>query len=434
MNLAFNTYRWLSAGTLIALLPGFWLYSRITGKHGEGLSQRLGRYDHLHPNRAGVPRLWLHAASVGEVSVAAAILSALDAMHPNVDVVLSTTTATGHALARDRLGRRAQCVFAPVDTSGVVRRSLNRIRPDVLACVETELWPCWLVQARQMGIRTAVVNGRISERSAGRYHAFRSLMGTVMDHIDAFSMISAADAGRIESIGASAQRIAVNGNAKFDAVVSRMSDIRAEPMARLLDLDGTDAVLVAGSTRTGEEEQVLEAFVSLRKRYPGLILILAPRHIERAQEVVKLAETTAGACQRRTEIAAGKNPRHAPVVILDTLGELSAMYGIADVVFCGGSLVPKGGQNILEPASLGKPVIFGPHMDDFQVEKELLLGVGGGTEVSDAATLAAAVGRCLDDPSYAARMGEAARDVVMENTGAAGRHAEVIASLLPAGR
>jgi 3-deoxy-D-manno-octulosonic-acid transferase len=431
MDLAFNTYRWLSTGTLFALLPAFWLYSRITGKHGEGLSQRLGRCDHLRPCQAGTPRLWLHAASVGEVNAATTILSALDAICPGVDVVLSTTTATGHALAKDRFHRRAQCVFAPVDTPGVVRRSLDSIRPDVLACVETELWPCLLVQARRMGVRTAVVNGRISERSAGRYHVFGSLMGTVMDHIDAFSMISAADAGRIERIGALTQKVTVNGNAKFDAIVRRMPDIRAEPMARLLGLDGDNAVLVAGSTRTGEEEPVLEAFVSLKKRYPGLVLVLAPRHIERAPDIVKRADAKTGTCQRWTEIAAGKNSRHAPVVVLDTLGELPAMYGIADVVFCGGSLVPKGGQNILEPASLGKPVLFGPHMGDFQVEKELLLRGGGGTEVGDAETLAAAVGTCLDDPSYAERMGKAAQQVVADNTGAAGRHAEVIASLLP---
>ncbi len=431
MSLAYRAYQHATAGVFFAGFPLFWGYTRVAGRHRRHLSQRLGHYPHIRPPVPGAPRVWLHAASVGEVTVAGAILDALSTMRPDADLVVSTTTAQGQAVARERFEHRVACVLAPLDTGAVVKRGLRWIRPHALVCVETELWPCWLVSARQAGVRTALVNGRISEGSFRGYRRARTLMTTVLDHVEAFSMITDTDARRIRAMGADSNRIRVSGNAKFDVGDARGS-AAGDPDAfrHLFTVRDDTSVWVAGSTRTGEDGIVLDAFQAARRRHPELILILAPRHVHRAADIASMARQRQIPCQLRSDLQPNIE-REAPLIILDSMGELRAVYHLATVVFCGGSLVPKGGQNALEAAAAGKPVLFGPFMDDFLAESAALLQGGGGRRVANGRELGQTVADLLAAPGAARRMGAAARCVVHANRGAAERHAAVIAELLP---
>lgn len=434
MSLSYHVYRRLSAGCFYAGFPFFWGFAHLTGRHRRHLEQRLGDYAVLRQKADRAVRVWLHAASVGEVNVAEAIVAAFSAIRPDVDLVVSTTTPQGQAVARRCMPAGTPCVLAPLDAKAVVDRGLRHVRPDVLVCVETELWPCWLVSARRAGIRTALVNGRISPTSFRGYLRARPLMATVLGHIDAFSMISGADAARIRAMGADARRVSINGNAKFDAGHLPGPDgDDPTPFQRLFQMDADAPVWVAGSTRSGEDGMVLDAFQAARRHHPGLRLILAPRHVHRSADIAALARQRHLACARRSEIVPDAPGAPVPLIILDTVGELRRVYQLARVVFCGGSLVPKGGQNVLEAAVLGKPVLFGPHMDDFAVESAALVAGGGGRQVADARQLGRSVSELLASPQTAATMGAAARRVVQANRGAADRHAAVIADLIPGG-
>ena len=254
------------------------------------------------------------------------------------------------ARARELLGPETPCFFAPLDFVGPTRKALQTIRPDILVLLETELWPNLIVEARRMGVRVAIVNGRISERSIRRYRKVRSLMRYTLSRVDAFSMISSQDAGRIRSLGAPAGRITVNGNAKFDCPDPQVDSRTAQWAAELYGVGASTPVFVAGSSRHPEEQLILDAFAKIRSIHPDTILIIAPRHIERAAQIAQWVAARGLDCQLRTTLDGSPQTRTAPVVILDTIGELSATYSIAGMVFCGGSLVPKGGQNIMEPA------------------------------------------------------------------------------------
>jgi 3-deoxy-D-manno-octulosonic-acid transferase len=432
MRLALPVYRLLFTSAFFAALPGWWAYSHLTGRHRNGFHQRLGDYgDASLP--AGRPRVWFHAASVGEVNAAAVIATALQQSIPQARLLVSTTTEHGQEAARERLGSIADSVLlAPLDWPGGVSRALDRVSPDLLVCVETEIWPNWLAAARRRGVRTAVVNGRISARSMGRYRRVRSLMTTVLEGIDALSMISAEDATRIQALGARSERIVVNGNAKFDLAGAPPDPSVVDVLKQRFNLAENAPVIVAGSIRNGEAGPVLDAFQRLRRRFPHALLVIAPRHLQRVAGICTETRQRALTCQRRSRVGNGHEPRTASVVVLDTIGELRELYSIAAVVFCGGSLVPRGGQNLIEAAAWGKPVVCGPHMDDFRAATDLLAAAGAVFQVADAQGLAARLEDLLDRPEAAMRAGLAGRTVVEKNRGAAQRHAAVLAALLEA--
>jgi 3-deoxy-D-manno-octulosonic-acid transferase len=380
--------------------------------------------------RSGRPRIWIHAVSVGEVGVASAICQELYDKFPHGAIVLSTLREQGMARAKDLIGGRSVCFYAPLDLTGTTRKALNAVRPDVLVLLETEIWPNLIIGAKRMGVRTVIANGRISSRSITKYHKIRSLMAYTLGHIDAFSMISPVDAHRIQSLGAAQNRIAVNGNAKYD-----MPDPMDDPHTRqwAADLYGISAgttTIVAGSTRNPEEPLILKAFARLRQRFPRTVLIIAPRHIERAEQIRQWVTDHGMTSQLRSRLDPFQQSRSAPVVILDTMGELSATYSIADMVFCGGSLVPKGGQNIVEPAMWAKPVIYGPSMEDFQDAARIIQSNGGGVLVHDAGQLTDAVMGWARSPQTAKAVGLAARQAISQHGGAAEKHARVISTVL----
>jgi len=431
MNFAYSAYKLLSSGLLLALFPPFWLYSRITGKHGKGINQRLGLYpDRLVGGISGSPRIWMHAVSVGEVSAAVSIIDSLIALMPDCALILSTTTEQGQALAVDKLRSKATCIYAPFDFVTSARKALTTLKPDILVCLETEIWPNWLVEAHRMGIKTALINGRISVRSIGGYLKIKPLMKETLKRMDAFSMISEADAKRIQKIGAPRDRIEINGNAKYDFLLLQTDTGVARNMKGLYNLNGEQPVFVAGSTRDPEESIVLAVYEKIIESLPEVLLIIAPRHVNRARHIQKLVAARRLGCQFRSDLDKKGALRTAPVVILDTIGELPATYSTASIIFCGGSLVPLGGQNILEAAAWGKPVMYGPSMEDFLDAKRLLDNTGGGITVKDGKDLAEKAVYYLTNPLKAERIGRSAREAVMSHKGAARKHAEVIHRLL----
>jgi len=427
MKLAYTAYKYLSGVLFMVLFPAYRLYAHLKGHNRQELSQRLGVYTHHRPSKAaGSPQVWIHAVSVGEVIAASSIVKALNRQMPRCRIVFSTTTVHGYAAAEQKIGNRATLIFAPFDFILAVRRALVIFRPDVLVCLETELWPNWLVEAHRAGVKTVLVNGRISIRSIKSYLRIRPLMQFTLEHVDFFSMICEADARRIELLGAPAHRVCVNGNAKYDALPFTPDPRLIETMRRQYGLQGSEPVFLAGSTRHDEEPIVLDAYQQIQKQFQDVLLIIAPRHVERAAQIKRLVAARGLKCQLRTELMESENARSASIVIMDTMGELQTAYGMASIVFCGGSLVPLGGQNILEAAAWGKPVLYGPSMDDFLEAQMLLESVRGGIQVHNGADLAARVEFLLSHPHEAEAIGRRAQTAVRSNIGAATKHAAVI--------
>lgn len=406
---------------LLAYLPAFLARRRRAG-YGRDLAQRLGRLgDGLPPE----PRCWIHAVSVGESAAAVPLVEGIRRRWPELGIVVSTITPTGARIVAERLAGTAAHRYFPIDLPGPVRRALDAARPRFFIAIETELWPNFLRSLARRRIPAMIANGRISDRSFRRYRWVRWLMRRVLADVSVFAMQTEEDARRIIALGAPPSRVVVTGNLKSDLVPEPIGDDTSAWRERLRL--GADARLwIAGSTHRGEEVVVLDAFLRARTRCPDLALLLAPRHPERAGEVEDLVRERGLAAARRSRLPADGAP--GAVVILDTVGELAALYALAEVVFVGGSLVPVGGHNVLEPAMRGKPVLVGPHMSNFREGAELLQRSGGGLVVKDGPELERELTRLLEDRDLARRMGEAARQAF------AGRQGAVSATLDLVGR
>ncbi|MCD6306790.1 MAG: 3-deoxy-D-manno-octulosonic acid transferase [Deltaproteobacteria bacterium] len=417
-----------------ALFPGlfafFLIYTGITGRYRRHLRERLG----LIPLKAlqGMgpgPRIWIHAVSLGEVRVAESIINALRQVAPECAVVVSTTTEHGRILAEALFKNHIPVVYSPIDFLGCVRTALRRVRPDVMVFLETEIWPAWISEARRLGIRTALINGRVSPRSINGYLKFRPFFKGFLHKVDAFSMISREDAARIRSMGALPHRIAINGNAKYEILAHVPDPYLETDMRQTLALDPSHTVIVAGSTRHGEEEMILDAYVKCLDAFPDTILIIVPRHIDRTSDISKMVRHRGLTCQLRTGIGKDKAERTAKVVIFNTFGELFKVYSVATIVFCGGSLAPLGGQNPLEPAVWGKPVLYGPSMEDFSDAKALLESARAAIPVATPEELSEKLLRLLNHPQEALAFGRRAREAALKTRGAALGHAKLIAKL-----
>jgi len=429
MGLLYTIYVILSGILFLFLLPFLLMYVGITGRYRRHLGERLGWIPPEALRRLGHgTRIWIHAVSLGEVRVAESIIGALRQNMPTCSVLVSTMTEHGRALAEERFGEDIPVVYAPVDFIACFRIALGRVRPDVMVFLETEIWPAWLSEARRLGIPTALVNGRISVRSIGGYRRLRPFFWGVLQNVDAFSMISTEDAARIRSIGAPPHRIEVNGNAKYD-IFAQAPDPRLETEIReILALDQSEGVIVAGSTRQGEEEIILNAYVKALEVFPKTILIIVPRHIDRTGDIASMIRRRGLPFQLRTEIGK-RRVRTEKVIIINTFGELFKIYSIATIVFCGASLAPLGGQNPLEPAVWGKPVLYGPSMEDFLDAKDLLETSRASIPVLTPEELGEKIVWLLGHPEEARAYGERAREATLRNQGAALKHARVIASL-----
>ena len=433
MNLLYTGYTALTSSAFFTFFPPFLLYSRLSGRFQKGLKERLGFLPaSVLRSRSDKPRIWLHASSLGEVSLAEPILEDLASRCTSCEIILSTATEHGNALAREKF-RELPVVYAPVDFILAVRKAMSAVRPDVMAFLETEIWPAWLMEAHRRGIRTAFVNGRISTRSIQRYRRFRPFFREVLKTVAAFSMINREDADRIVEMGAEPHKVNVHGNAKYDLLVRKARLGLESAVRKRLNLHPSQPVFIAGSTREGEEEIVLNVYARVSRHFPNMVLIIAPRHIMRSPQIESLLKRRGVEYQLRTEICEEGNPRTKPVVLLDTFGELFEFYSVGSVNYCGASLVPLGGQNPLEAAAWGKTVIYGPHMEDFLDAKRLLESAGAGMEVGDSEAFAEKALWVLSHPVEAEDCGRRAREAVLRNHGAAKKHADVILRLLRAG-
>ena len=412
----------IALGVAAMLTAPWWLWRMLrAGKYRVGLSERLGAV----PERLsrGEAVVWVHAVSVGEVLAMSTTIAHLRAAGRRV--VVSTTTATGQALARERFG--AENVFHfPLDFAFAVRPYLRALRPALVVLAETEFWPNFLRLAKASGARVAVVNARISDRSFPRYRRFRGLLGGVLRHVDVFLAQTEEDARRLREVGADPSRVSVAGNLKFD--VKPAADIALVPLLRdAFERDHAGPVVVAGSTLAGEEEIVLRSFAEVRRDYPQVVLVLAPRHPERFAAVAALLDKSGIPWQRRSQWRPG-----APlpkVLLLDTIGELAAIYQLADIAFVGGSLVPAGGHNVVEPARFGVPVVVGPHNQNFREIVDVFDRAGALT-ITGESNLGDTWRVLLRDQPRRAGLGQRAAEVVRQNAGATAKIAAALDELL----
>ncbi len=378
----------------------------------------------------GDPRVWIHAVSLGEVGAVHPLIRELRSVYPGACLMLSTGTESGQKLARERVTEASGTFFFPWDYPWVVRKVIRRLRPDLFAISETEIWPNFLRIVKEEGAKTLLVNGRISDRSFRRYRKARFFFTAVLDNFDAMSMIRVQDGERIISMGANPVHVSVNGNCKFDQAASSALPGVQDEVRRILGVNPQDRVLVAGSTHEGEEEAVIKAFLRLRQTDPETLLILVPRHIDRSDRVARLLERQGIQEWVRRSRLNGEGRKGAKVVLWDTFGELFKVYGLATLVFCGGSLVPKRGQNILEPAAWGKVVLYGPSMEDFFDAHQFLSGVGAGIMVQNGEEL---TDRCLyfwSHPRELEERGEAGKEALLAQRGATQRNLELVRKLL----
>jgi 3-deoxy-D-manno-octulosonic-acid transferase len=420
--------RGLYSAALLALAPLIW--RRIRREHAltNPRALRLGRIPETPP---GERMLWLHCASVGEVQAARPLIEALLEHYPGHRLTLTTMTATGaervQALIDGRGGvPRLRHHFVPLDFPAAAARFVTRLRPELALFFETELWPNLLHACRRRGVPVAVVNGRLSPRAFRGYRRLRPLMRETLACVDWLAAKSPADAERFERLGMAPGRTAVVGSLKFDIVADGGDQ---EVSKRLRTRLGERPVWIAGSTHEGEEAALLAAHARLRKTYREALLVLVPRHPQRFAAVAALCEQAGMRVARRS---LDEWPDAATAVYLgDTMGDLLALYGAGDLAFVGGSLVPIGGHNLLEPAALGVPVLTGPALANFEEVAEVLRAADALVEVADAESLAAALAALFADPAARRRLGEAARAVVAANRGALGRTLAGLVSLLP---
>lgn len=408
------------------------------GKHG--VKERMGRLPKEKTKRLqGGKVIWFHAASVGEVKVLSTIIPEVTGQRPQYSVVVSTVTKTGRREAERLLQEVDLVFFLPVDLKRFVRRTLNRIKPVALILVETELWPNLIREAKSNGCRIAAINGRISERSLKKYLLVRNLLTETLSHVDLLCMQSDEHKKRIMLLGADPEKIRVAGNLKFDRLLFASQSQDVEGLRRALHIPDHCRVVIGGSVRSGEESTLVQAFKRLMLEKENLLFILAPRHLDRLKEIEKALSDHQMNFVRRSQLDQ-RAPNTRPdaevcsadqsVIILDTIGELFGIYSLADVAFVGGSLVPVGGHNLLEPAIHGVPVLFGPNVDNFREEARILVESGGGIQVKDEEELYLNLLKLLSDDAGRMQAGKNAREAVQKETGVSRRTAGLIFSLL----
>ena len=395
---------------------------------GWDIEQRLGNYSGLDRTDPR-PVIWIHAASVGEVQAARVLIQALTANHCDGRFFLTTTSRQGREVAVSRLSVEVRCALAPLDTPGAVARSLKIIRPSLYICLETELWPMMLTRIRQAGIPGLLLNGRMSERSLSRYLLFRKTMAGLLGGFVGCAVISRQDGERYHRLGMAENGIRVCGNMKYELQVDDLTEIRRQYQAVLQP--GNKKVFICGSTRTGEEQLLLPVYRKLQAAAGmSVVWIIAPRHLERVPEIKNLLDRADLEYELFSRCL--RQGRSRDVVILDSMGCLTDLYVMGDYNFCGGSLVDKGGHNIMEPISRHKPVYFGPFMKDFQDGVELVLSANAGFQVQNAGELANLLADHINDGSSYRRTCRAAARLADLQQGAVQCQADMVLQQLSA--
>lgn len=397
-----------------------------------GFFQRMGWRSHpSDDDESSRPTIWVHAVSLGEVVAAVPLVTALHKRHPECRYIVTTVTETGREAVEQRLGGIAEHRYAPLDFPWAVACMIRRLRPVLYVFVETELWPNMLWTLRAHDVPSVLVNGRLSSRSFSRQDlpVIRSFYRSVLRTLTLCLMQSDRDGHRIAALGADSAHVHVTGNIKFDQPVP---EVRSEESLRQsFGLTQHEHLILAGSTHPGEEEMLVAAYGTIANRHPSAVLMLAPRHIERVDRVEAMLRDAGYVVQRRSHIRE-KTSGGPRVIILDTRGELARAYREAVVAFVGGTLIPVGGHNLLEPAVWGVPVMFGPHTDHCAEVATLLAGAGGGRRVASVEDLVMSLEEWLGRPEVRDRVGQAAKQAVLDNQGALIRSLEFIEPYLRA--
>ncbi len=421
--------------SLAGLLGWPWFYWHLKSRgQGESFRPRLGLELPAAPP-PGIPRIWLHGVSVGEILAALPLARELKNLLPQAGLIVSSGTETGQAVARvqfEALG--ALVCYFPLDIPWAVRRYLERLQPQIAVTLESEIWPNFLELAHQRAVLLALANARVSDISFRRYLKYSWYVDNIINNYDIITAGTSQDYQRLKVMGVDSGKLHFSGNLKYDRLLQGRDEARAREFQGLLHGAApasveAEPVWLAASTHPGEEEVVLEAYQELRGPYPALLLVLAPRHPERAAALGALLARRQLSYHLWSRLKMGLETRRHPVVLVDTIGDLYSLYGAADLAFVGGSLVPHGGQNILEAAAWGLAPIYGPNLQNFRWAEKIMQAAGAGITVTDAASLASAGRTFLEDPGKRRDLGARARASLTPHQGAARRQAELIADL-----
>lgn len=421
--------------TLCIALPWLLLQAFRKGKYRAGFTEKfLGRVPRRTSDR---PCVWMHAVSVGEVTLLGPLIAELSRRNPALEFVITTTSAAGHAVAKSRYPDHTVC-YCPLDFSWAVNAALRRIRPNLLVLAELELWPNLITLARRRGVPVALINGRMSERSFRGYRRIRWVMQRLLNRLDVIGVQSETYAERFRQLGTEPHRLHVTGSMKFDGAEFDRQNERTLALRQLAGIGIDEIVFLAGSTQAPEEQYAINVFRKLSPQYANLRLILVPRHPERFVAVEKLLRDSGLPYQTRSGLSSADNPgapsaRHAatsPVILVDRMGELQAWWGLTTIAFVGGSFGEREGQNMIEPAAYGATVAVGPRTRNFRDVMALLEQANAITVVHHAIDLEHFVRRCLEQPVTAANQGAQAQKVVRAQQGATTRTANLLEPLL----
>jgi 3-deoxy-D-manno-octulosonic-acid transferase len=419
-------YNLLFPFALLFFLPGYVVKMLRRGNYREKFGQRLGFYDPA--TRAALAaghRTWLHAVSVGEVMIALKLAARMKAREPALRIALTTTTTTGFALARRHAPEWIEVLYTPLDFWPVMRRAFALIRPRRIVLVEAEVWPNLSALSHRQKIPLALVNARLSPRSERRFRQFRWFVRPYFQKLDLVCVPEEIDLARWQSLGVNRDRIRRVGNAKFDPDDVALRPEMPRTVLHTLGIDPDRPILLGGSTHPGEEEILAKIFLELRREFPLLLLLIAPRHVERTREIVAQLGALGVFSARRSEAAAAATD----CLLLDTTGELRDWYFVATVVFMGKSLTAHGGQNPVEAIMADRPVVFGPHMENFATLAQALVAAGGALQPNDESSLAHTLGDLLRDASARERLVRNARTVLDAHRGATARTAQLLEKL-----
>ncbi len=425
----YHLYDILLTLLLILTSPYFLFRSLFQEKFRRAWTQRLGFFQ--NPSFRGP--IWVHAASVGEVFCSIPLLKKIKKQFPHSRIVFTTITSTGNEAAKTHVSEADRVFFLPIDHPLIMRRAVEKIHPSLLLIAETELWPNLLRSCGKKGIPVVLFNGRISQRSFRRYFRFKFFFKECLKYISLFLMQTEEDRKRIVEIGGESQRTRTAGNLKFDQTFPSFTQEALVRIRKTLGLRGTEKILIAGSTHSGEEEILVSLYKELKEMTPPLVLILAPRHLERLEEVEGILRKESLSWARRTSLspdAGQSDPEHPEVILLDTMGELMSIYSLGTLVFVGGSLVPIGGHNPLEPLFFHKCVLFGPYMFNFQEIATRLIEDGGAIQVSGKEDLFSQLKRLLFDEVARKEAGEKGHRFLRKHQGATERMFEEIRPFL----
>ena len=407
------------------------------GNWRQGFSQRFGHYGvKIKSAITNRHSLWIHAVSVGEVNIATQLIRALESRVPNLKILVSTTTSTGMGELRKKLPSHIEKIYYPIDRRKYVQRALSTLHPEGIVLVEAEIWPNFLWRAREKNIPLFLVNARMSVKSYRGYKRFGFLFRSIFASFTGVGVQHEADAAKLRELGCRPEAVQVVGNLKFDAVkIEERSSINVRALLRQAGVADEAPILLGGSTHAGEEALLAELYLRLRQRFPDLFLVLVPRHFERGKEVGRELTSRGLKFVYRTEISASSRfaPRELDGLLVNTTGELKYFYEEASVVFVGKSLTAEGGQNPIEPGALGKAMVFGPNMQNFQSIASAFVAAKGAVQVQNAAELEEVLEQLLMNTQWREELGQNALEVVRKNQGAIDRTADMIVKHLKGG-